>query len=182
MLLKLENSTGWKLTILTKVLAYNFSVYFERPDTLKDRILSWYTHLFILAGYTTKFFAEDRGPGGTNTREIIHHFQAIETSSKDCGGDKMISFLNAMGWTYSEYKENISWLENLIRGHFNDEEIPVLRKWFFWLVDLTLTELWTIRSHNDATTGNVMMDKNDTSGESLLLIDFDLATYGYRLV
>ena len=27
-----------------------------------------------------------------------------------------------------------------------------------------------------------MMDKNDTSGESLLLIDFDLATYGYRFV
>jgi len=113
------------------------------------------------AGYTTKFFAEDRGPGGTNTREIIHHFQAIETSTKDCGGDKMISFLNAMSWTYSEYKENISWLENLIRGYFDDQEIPVL-------------------SHNDATTGNVMMDKNDTSGESLILIDFDLATYGYR--
>ena len=46
----------------------------------------------------------------------------------------MISFLNAMGWTYSEYKENISWLENLIRGHFNDEEIPVLRKWFYLLI------------------------------------------------
>ena len=120
---------------MTKVFAYSFSSpYYYGPYTFKDRILSWYTHLIIKAGYTTKFFAEDRGPGGTNTREIIHHFQAIETSSKDCGGDKMISFLNAMGWTYSEYKENISWLENLIRGHFNDEEIPVLRKWFYLLI------------------------------------------------
>ena len=66
----------------------------------------------------------------------MHHFQAIETSMKDCGGDKMISFLNAMGWTYSEYKENISWLENLIRGYYDDQEIPVLRKWFI-LLDLS---------------------------------------------
>ena len=48
----------------------------------------------------------------------------------------MISFLNAMGWTYSEYKENISWLENLIREYFDDQEIPVLRKWLN-LLDLS---------------------------------------------
>merc|ERR1719447_1152132 len=108
--------------------------------------------------YTTFEFAEDTGPGGANTRQIIHHFNSIET--KTCG-EKISDFLTHMNWTYSEYENNIVWLEKLIRGHFKDEEITIL-------------------SHNDAHSSNVMMDKDDTSGETLILIDFDLAAYGYR--
>ena len=98
----------------------------------------------------------------------------------------MMNFLTQMGWTHSEYEEsektfwydiygwnfqlekllipnknNIFWLENLVRGHFKDEEVAIL-------------------SHNDAHASNVMMDKDDTTGETLILIDFDLTAYGYR--
>jgi len=110
--------------------------------------------------YTTYKFAESTGPGGANTRQIIHHFDSIE--KKTCGeGDKMMNFLTQMGWTHSEYENNIFWLENLVRGHFKDEEVAIL-------------------SHNDAHASNVMMDKDDTTGETLILIDFDLTAYGYR--
>jgi len=108
--------------------------------------------------YTTFEFAESTGPGGANTRQIIHHFNSIE--EKTCG-EKMTDFLIHMNWTYSEYEINILWLENLVRGHFKDEEVTIL-------------------SHNDAHSSNVMMDKDDTTGETLILIDFDLAAYGYR--
>ena len=55
----------------------------------------------------------------------------------------------------------MAWLEGLVRGHFKDEEVAIL-------------------SHNDAHSSNIMMDKDDTSGETLILIDFDLTAYGYR--
>ena len=58
-------------------------------------------------------------------------------------------------------KNNVLWLEDLVRGHFKDEEVAIL-------------------SHNDAHSSNVMMDKDDTTGETLILIDFDLTAYGYR--
>ena len=35
-------------------------------------------------------------------------------------------------------------------------------------------------SHNDAHMNNMMMDRNDTTAESLILIDFDNTQYGYR--
>ena len=35
-------------------------------------------------------------------------------------------------------------------------------------------------SHNDAHMMNMMMDRNDTTAESLILIDFDNTQYGYR--
>ena len=35
-------------------------------------------------------------------------------------------------------------------------------------------------SHNDPHPGNMMMDRNDTTAESLILIDWDLTQYGYR--
>ena len=35
-------------------------------------------------------------------------------------------------------------------------------------------------SHNDLHAGNMMMDRNDTTAESLILIDWDLTQYGYR--
>ena len=64
--------------------------------------------------------------------------------------------------TYSkEYNWNIEWTENLIRNYYQDEEIAVV-------------------SHNDLHAGNMMMDKNDTTADSLILIDWDLAQYGYR--
>lgn len=35
-------------------------------------------------------------------------------------------------------------------------------------------------SHNDGHSGNVMMDDDDLTGESLIFVDFDLTQYGYR--
>ena len=58
--------------------------------------------IFFLVRYTTLEFAEDTGPGGANTRQIIHHFESIE--QKTCG-EKMIDFLTNMNWTYSEYED-----------------------------------------------------------------------------
>ena len=64
---------------------------------------------------------------------------------------------------YQEYIWNIEWTEKLIRNHHQDREIPVL-------------------SHNDAHAGNMMMNKTDFTGESLILIDWDITHYGYRIV
>ena len=60
-----------------------------------------------------------------------------------------------------EYNWNIEWTEELVRNHHHDREIPVL-------------------SHNDAHAGNMMMNKTDFTGESLILIDWDITHYGYR--
>ena len=35
-------------------------------------------------------------------------------------------------------------------------------------------------SHNDGHSGNVMMNDDDLTGESLIFVDFDLTQYGYR--
>ena len=35
-------------------------------------------------------------------------------------------------------------------------------------------------SHNDGHSGNLMMDDDDLTGESLIFVDFDLTQYGYR--
>ena len=63
------------------------------------------------------------------------------------------------------------------------------------LVDLTLFRRQTgfgpwipdkdeeiaVVAHNDPHAGNMMMDRNDTTGQSLILIDWDLCQYGYRV-
>ena len=36
------------------------------------------------------------------------------------------TFVRAMGWTYAEYRDNVDWVEDLIRGYYNDEEVPLL--------------------------------------------------------
>ena len=35
-------------------------------------------------------------------------------------------------------------------------------------------------SHNDGHSGNLMMDDDDLTGESLIFVDFDLTQYGFR--
>lgn len=61
-----------------------------------------------------------------------------------------------------EYDFNVQWTEDLIRNYYKDEEISVV-------------------AHNDPHAGNMMMDRNDTTGQSLILIDWDLCQYGYRV-
>ena len=41
------------------------------------------------------------------------------------------TFVRAMGWTYAEYRDNVDWVESLIRGYYNDEEVPLL--WYEYL-------------------------------------------------
>ena len=77
--------------------------------------------------------------------------------------DFLTDFIFSVEQSRFPKKNNILWLENLVRGHFKDEEVTIL-------------------SHNDAHSSNVMMDKDDTTGETLILIDFDLAAYGYRYI
>ena len=36
------------------------------------------------------------------------------------------TFVRAMGWTYAEYRDNVDWVEDLIRSYYNDEEVPLL--------------------------------------------------------
>ena len=67
-------------------------------------------------------------------------------------------------------------IENLIREYYKDEEEPVL--WFLlWNLYSKLFH-WKNFSHNDVHGGNLMMDKNGTA-DSAILVDFDLASYGF---
>ena len=66
-----------------------------------------------------------------------------------------------MGWTYEEFRFEVDWTEKLIRNYHNDSEIPVL-------------------CHNDPHPGNMMIDDDDYTGDSFVLIDYDNANYGYR--
>ena len=65
---------------------------------------------------------EDRA-GYWNTRQIKQFFDYLE---EDNGDDAMKTFLNVMGWTYDEYKNNIQWTEDLIRNYHQDQETAVL--------------------------------------------------------
>ena len=65
---------------------------------------------------------EDRA-GYWNTRQIKHFFDYLEESNDD---DAMAAFLNAMGWSYDDFKQNIQWTEDLIRNYHHDQEIAVL--------------------------------------------------------
>jgi len=88
-----------------------------------------------------------------NTREIKSMFRTMEL------GYEIDGYLKAMGWTMNEYIFNIEWTEELVRGYYNDDEIPLL-------------------CHNDAHGGNMMRDKNGTA-DTITLIDFDLTGYGF---
>ena len=36
------------------------------------------------------------------------------------------NYLKQMGWTEEEYLFNIKWTEDLVRGYYKDEEVPLL--------------------------------------------------------
>ena len=61
--------------------------------------------------------------GYWNTRQIEHFFEYLEEENDD---NAMKTFLDAIGWTYDQYKSNIKWTENLIRNYHEDQEIAVL--------------------------------------------------------
>ena len=65
---------------------------------------------------------EDRA-GYWNTRQIKQFFDYLEESNDD---NAMTTFLNAMGWSYDDYQQNIQWTEDLIRNYHKDQEIAVL--------------------------------------------------------
>ena len=46
--------------------------------------------------------------------------------------------------------------------------------------DIFMIFLILFFSHNDGHSGNVMMDDDGLTGESLIFVDFDLTQYGYR--
>jgi len=41
-------------------------------------------------------------------------------------GYEIEGYLKAMGWTMEEYIFNIEWTEELVRGYYKDEEVPLL--------------------------------------------------------
>ena len=61
--------------------------------------------------------------GYWNTRQIKKFFEYLEENNDD---NAIATFLNAMGWSYDQYKNNIQWTENLIRNYHQDREIAVL--------------------------------------------------------
>ena len=65
---------------------------------------------------------EDRA-GYWNTRQVKQFFDYLEENNDD---NAMSTFLNAMGWSYDDYKRNIQWTEDLIRNYHHDQEIAVL--------------------------------------------------------
>ena len=92
-----------------------------------------------------------------------------------------------------ELNWNIQWTEDLIRNYYKDEEIPVVSYVFLMIVLFRMIEhsfndrtfyFKTVNlffRHNDPNPGNMMMDRDDFTAESLILIDWDLTQYGYRL-
>ena len=58
-----------------------------------------------------------------NTRHIVEHFNVMEAIYDD---KRIDEFIRAMGWTFAELRDNVDWVEDLIRGYFKDEEVPVL--------------------------------------------------------
>ena len=70
-------------------------------------------------------------------------------------------FLNAINVTQAELDEEIDWVAQVLHEYYNELETPVL-------------------CHNDLHLGNMMIDEDDTTGDSLILIDFDNTRYGYR--
>ena len=68
---------------------------------------------------------------------------------------------NSSIWkSYTLFKERLRTYQNFPKKR--DEETPIL-------------------CHNDPHLGNMMIDENDKTGDSLVLIDFDNTKYGYRV-
>jgi len=113
--------------------------------------------------YTKPYSFETSGMSGFwNTREIKQFFAEMEIIMASPNIEKnKENLLGALGMTLEEYNWNIEWIEKLVRDYYKDEEKAVV-------------------SHNDPHAGNMMMDRNDTTAESLILIDWDLTQYGYR--
>ena len=63
--------------------------------------------------------------------------------------------------TLDDLNDEINWVAGLLLDYYDEKETPLL-------------------CHNDLHLGNMMVDANDTTGESLILIDFDNTRYGYR--
>ena len=55
--------------------------------------------------------------------------------------------------------------------------VSAIRLWNFEIFSKFLKILF---SHNDGHSGNLMMDDDDLTGESLIFVDFDLTQYGFR--
>ena len=56
-----------------------------------------------------------------------------------------------MGMTREQLEEEIDWVRSLVHNYYRDEETPIL-------------------CHNDPHLGNMMIDENDKTGDSLVLI------------
>ena len=57
--------------------------------------------------------------------------------------------------------DEIDWVRSLVHNYYRDKETPIL-------------------CHNDPHLGNMMIDEGDSTGDSLVLFDFDNTKYGYR--
>ena len=119
-----------------------------------------------------------------NTREVKHFFADLEIlfNGPDFEANKA-NLLAALGMTLEEYNWNIEWIENLVRDYYKGQESkdceqPRLRSNLFKIP--CKDEEIAVVSHNDLHAGNMMMDRNDTTAESLILIDWDLTQYEYR--
>ena len=73
----------------------------------------------------------------------------------------MKAFLEKLGITAEEFDAEIDWVIEVFNDHYEDNDYPVL-------------------CHNDLHPGNIMIDENDSTGESLRIIDYDSTAYGYR--
>lgn len=73
--------------------------------------------------------------------------------------DKLLSLLGA---TEEEVEDEIKWVSETLLDYYNETETPKL-------------------CHNDLHLGNMMIDEDDSTGDSLILIDFDNTRYGYRV-
>jgi len=102
--------------------------------------------------------------GWWNTRQIHEHFETMNfvmSSNLFMNGFTQEVFLRDINITQSELNEEIDWVAEIMHGFYGDVETPVL-------------------CHNDLHLGNMMIDEDDTTGDSLILIDFDNTRYGYR--
>lgn len=43
-----------------------------------------------------------------------------------CDEESILYFAQGWGWTYSEFQQNLQWVEDLIRNYHNDQERAVL--------------------------------------------------------
>jgi len=99
------------------------------------------------------------GEAWWNTRTVKLHFGILENVLST--EEKWNRVLGWFGWDREEYENNVEWVHNLINDFHPRRERPHL-------------------CHNDPHGGNMMVKVNDTTGETLKLIDYDNTSYGYR--